>query len=73
MKPRAIQHQHQGSKRVGPPVRKGCRNRMGFVLVWPMWFFLVAAIGTMIEFGAMVYSLACGDCTFRGTGSGGTF
>jgi hypothetical protein len=69
--------EHQGSRRVGPPVPRPGRFRdvRGFLLPLALAWWLVAFGVTVVEFGAMIYSWSqqCGDCTFRGRGSGDSF
>jgi hypothetical protein len=55
------------------------RSRKGFaltlfLLTFPLWFFILAAIGTLVEFGAMVYDLSP-KCLngFCSSGDGGSF
>lgn len=64
--------EHQGSKRVGNPLR----NRRGiFSLLLPVAFYwwLVVAGAAAVEFGAMIYDMSCMDCAWRGRGDGGSF
>lgn len=71
------QQEHQGSRRIGPPIlppRKSLLTDVrGFFLPVAFYWWLAVFAGAVVEFGAMIYDMSCADCAYRGHGDGGSF